>query len=59
MTEKLLPPSLDGPIVQALLDLLPGTLHVKDRHYRYCMVNRNYLESRAPCAIPSRARRTS
>jgi signal transduction histidine kinase len=44
MTEKLLPPSLDGPIVQALLDLLPGTLHVKDRQYRYCIVNRNYLE---------------
>jgi PAS domain S-box-containing protein len=43
MTQKL-PPSLDGPVVQALLDLLPGTLHVKDRQYRYCMVNRKYLE---------------
>src|SRR5262245_27487693 len=28
-----LPLSLDGPILQALLDLLPGTLHVKDREY--------------------------
>jgi hypothetical protein len=36
--------SLDGPILQALLDVLPGTLHVKDRGYRYCIVNRNYLE---------------
>ncbi|MCB1739304.1 MAG: PAS domain S-box protein [Gammaproteobacteria bacterium] len=36
--------NLDGPIVQTLLDLLPGTLHVKDRDLRYCMVNRNYLE---------------
>jgi PAS domain S-box-containing protein len=39
-----LPLSLDGPILQALLDLLPGTLHVKDREYRYCIVNRTYLE---------------
>jgi two-component system NtrC family sensor kinase len=36
--------SLDAPILQALLDLLPGTLHVKDRAHRYCMVNRRYLE---------------
>ena len=35
---------LDGPILQALLDLLPGTLHVKDRALRYCLVNRKYLE---------------
>jgi len=35
---------LDGPILQAMLDLLPGTLHVKDRALRYCIVNRGYLE---------------
>jgi two-component system NtrC family sensor kinase len=35
---------LDGSILQALLDLLPGTLHVKDRELRYCVANRNYLE---------------
>ena len=38
------PLRLDGPILQALLDLLPGTLHVKDRALRYCLVNRKYLE---------------
>jgi two-component system NtrC family sensor kinase len=38
------PLRLDGPILQALLDLLPGTLHVKDRSLRYCIVNRRYLE---------------
>lgn len=38
------PLSLNGPILQALLDLLPGTLHVKDRALRYCIVNRKYLE---------------
>ena len=38
------PLRLDGPILQALLDLLPGTLHVKDRNLRYCIVNRRYLE---------------
>ena len=31
-------------VLQALLDLLPGTLHVKDRELRYCVANRNYLE---------------
>ena len=36
--------TLNSPIVQALLDLLPGTLHVKDRDMRYRIVNRNYLE---------------
>lgn len=36
--------NLNDPILQALLDLLPGTLHVKDREHRYCIVNRNYLE---------------
>lgn len=35
---------LDSPVLQALLDLLPGTLHVKDRDLRYCLVNRKYLE---------------
>jgi two-component system NtrC family sensor kinase len=43
MSESL-PLSLDGPILQALLDLLPGTLHVKDRALRYRIVNRMYLE---------------
>jgi PAS domain S-box-containing protein len=38
------PLQLDGSILQALLDLLPGTLHVKDRALRYCIVNRKYLE---------------
>jgi PAS domain S-box-containing protein len=38
------PLRLDGPVLQALLDLLPGTLHVKDRALRYCIVNRTYLE---------------
>lgn len=38
------PLRLDGPILQALLDLLPGTLHVKDRELRYRIVNRKYLE---------------
>jgi PAS domain S-box-containing protein len=37
-------PGLDYPILAALLDLLPGTLHVKDRELRYQVVNRNYLE---------------
>ncbi len=36
--------NLNAPILQALLDLLPGTLHVKDRAHRYCIVNRRYLE---------------
>jgi len=36
--------NLSVPILRALLDLLPGTLHVKDRAHRYCIVNRNYLE---------------
>src|SRR5262245_62468840 len=42
--EKRVPLRLGVPLLQALLDLLPGTLHVKDREYRYCIVNRKYLE---------------
>ena len=36
--------SLDESILHVVLDLLPGTLHVKDRELRYQIVNRNYLE---------------
>ena len=35
---------LEAPVLQALLDIIPGTLHVKDRWLRYCVVNRYYLE---------------
>ena len=35
---------LDESILHVVLDLLPGTLHVKDRELRYQIVNRNYLE---------------
>jgi hypothetical protein len=40
LTSAASPLQLDGPVLQALLDLLPGTLHVKDRALRYCIVNR-------------------
>ncbi len=35
---------LDAPVLQALLDIIPGTLHVKDRDLRYRLVNRYYVE---------------
>ncbi|MCP5151078.1 MAG: PAS domain S-box protein [Ectothiorhodospiraceae bacterium] len=31
-------------LLQTVIDLVPGTLHVKDRDLRYCMVNRFFLE---------------
>lgn len=34
----------DAPVLQALLDIIPGTLHVKDRDLRYRLVNRYYME---------------
>jgi len=38
------PLALDAPVLQALLDVIPGTLHVKDRELRYRLVNRYYVE---------------
>ncbi|MEM7407217.1 MAG: PAS domain S-box protein [Pseudomonadota bacterium] len=35
---------LDTEVVRALLDVMPGTLHIKDRDLRYCIVNRFYCE---------------
>jgi two-component system NtrC family sensor kinase len=36
--------SVQQPVLQALLDVFPGTLHVKDRALRYRLVNRYYAE---------------
>lgn len=31
-------------LLQTIIDLIPGTLHVKDAQLRYCLVNRYFLE---------------
>lgn len=33
-----------SPVLQALLDVIPGTLHIKDRELRYRVVNRYYAD---------------